>query len=51
MKQLHFTNTLVPTYPIRFIDNGNKIEKDLAKNWLRVIAGTDCGDDCIHVDA
>jgi hypothetical protein len=51
MKQLHFTNTLVPTYPIRFIDNGNKIEKDLAKNWLRHVSGADCSDDCIHVDA
>jgi type II secretory pathway component PulL len=38
-------------YPIRIIDNGNKIEKDLAKNWLKHIAGAGCGDDCIHVDA
>jgi hypothetical protein len=28
-----------------------KIEKDLAKNQLRLVAGIDQGDDRIHVDA
>jgi hypothetical protein len=47
----HLANILVSMYPIRIIDGGTKIEKDLAKNQLRLIAGTDCGDNCIHVDA
>jgi hypothetical protein len=46
MKQLHSANTLLPTHPIRIIDNGDKIEKDFAKNQLRLVAGTDQ-----HIDA
>ncbi len=38
-------------YPIRIIDNTNKIEKNLAKDWLRLITGADWGNDRIHVDA
>jgi hypothetical protein len=38
-------------YPIEIIDNSNRIEKDLVKDWLRLVTGPDCGDDCIYVDA
>jgi hypothetical protein len=41
MKQLHSAKTLLPMYPIRMIDDGNKIEKDLTRNWLRLVAGAD----------
>jgi hypothetical protein len=34
-------------YPIRIIDDGNKIESDLAKNWLRFVVETNRGDDRI----
>jgi hypothetical protein len=51
IKQKHPFNTLLPTYPIGIIDNSNKIEEDLAKDWLWLVTGADCGDDCIYVDA
>ena len=38
-------------YPVRIVDYGNKIEKNLMEDWLRPVVGTDGGDDCIHVDA
>ncbi len=51
MKQGHQVNIIRPTYPVWFVDYGNKVEKDLTKDWLRLIIGTGGSDDFIHVDA
>ncbi len=51
MKQRHRANIFQPMYPVWIVDYGNKVEKDLAKDWLRLIIGTDSGNDCVHVDA
>ncbi len=51
MKQGHWANIIQPMYPVWIVDYGNKVEKDLTKDWLRLIIGTDGGDDHIHVDA
>ncbi len=51
MKQRHWANVIRPTYPVRIVDYGNKVEKNLKKDRLRPVVGTDGGDDCIHVDA
>jgi hypothetical protein len=50
MKQRNPAYTLIPMYSSGIIDNRNEIEKDLAKNRLRLLTGADCGDDWIHVD-
>ena len=51
MKQRHQANFIQPTYPVWIVDYGNKVEKDLTEDWLRLIVGTDGGDDHVHVDA
>ncbi len=51
MKQRHRANVIQPTYPVWIVDYGNEVEKDLMEDWLRLIVGTDGGDDCVHVDA
>ncbi len=51
MKQRHQANVIRPMYPVWIIDYGNKVEKDLTEDWLRLIIGTDSSDDCVHVDA
>jgi hypothetical protein len=51
MKQRHQANIILPTYPIWIVDYGNEVEEDLMKDWLRLIIGTDSGDDFVHVDA
>ncbi len=51
MKQRHQANIIQPTYPVWIVDYGNEVEKDLTKDWLRLIIGTDSGDDRVHVDA
>jgi hypothetical protein len=51
MKQRHRANVIRPTYPVWFVDYGNKVEKNWTEDWLRPVVGTDGGDDCIHVDA
>jgi hypothetical protein len=51
MKQRHQANVIRPTYPIWTVDYGNKVEKNLMKDQLRPVIGTDGGDDCVHVDA
>jgi hypothetical protein len=51
MKQRHQANVIRPTYPVWIVDYGNEVEKNLTKDWLRSVIGTDDGDDCIHVDA
>ncbi len=51
MKQRHWASIFWPTYPFWIVDYGNKVEKDLRKDWLRLIIGTDSGDDRVHVDA
>jgi hypothetical protein len=38
-------------YPVWIVDYGDKVEKDLMEDWLRLIIGTDSGDVCVHVDA
>jgi hypothetical protein len=38
-------------YPVWIVDYGDKVEKDLTKDWLRLIIGTDSNDDRVHVDA
>jgi hypothetical protein len=50
MKQRHRANIIRPTYPVWIVDYGNKVEKDLAEDWLRPVIGTDGGDDLVHVD-
>jgi hypothetical protein len=51
MKQRHQANVIITIYPVWIIDYGNEVEKNLTEDWLRPVAGTDGGDDCIHVDA
>jgi hypothetical protein len=51
MKQRHQANVIPPTYPVWIVDYGNEVEKDLMEDWLRLIIGTDIGDDRVHVDA
>jgi hypothetical protein len=51
VKQRHQANIIQTTYPFWIVDYGNKDEKDLMEDWLRLIIGTDSGDDCVHVDA
>ncbi len=51
MKQRHRANIVQPTYPVWIVDYGNEVEKDLTEDWLRLIIGTDSGNDCVHVDA
>jgi hypothetical protein len=51
MKQRHQANIFQPTYPVWIVDYDNKVEKDLTKDWRRLIIGTDSGDDHVHVDA
>jgi hypothetical protein len=50
MKQRHQAHIIQPTYPVWVVDYGNKVEKDLTEDQLRLIIGTDDGDDCVHVD-
>jgi hypothetical protein len=51
MKQRHQANVIRPTYPVRIVDYGNKIEKNLTEDWLKPVIGTDGGDDCVRIDA
>jgi hypothetical protein len=51
VKQRYRANIFRPTYPVEIVDNGDKVEKDLAKDWLRLIIRADCGGDCVHVNA
>jgi hypothetical protein len=51
MKQRHQAHVIQPTYPVWVVDYGNKVEKDLTEDWLRLIAGTDGAYDNVHVDA
>ncbi len=51
MKQRQRANVIRAMYPVLIVDYGNKVEKDLAEDWLRLIIGTDSGDDRVHVDA
>jgi hypothetical protein len=51
MKQRHQANVIRPAYPVWIVDYGDKVEKDLTKDRLRLIIGADSGDDCVHVDA
>ena len=51
MKQRHQANVIRPTYPVRIVDYGNEVEKNLTEDLLRSVLGTDGDDDCIHVDA
>ncbi len=47
MKQKHRANVIRPTYPVWIVDYGNEVEKNLTKDWLRPVVGTDGGDDHI----
>ncbi len=51
MKQSHRANIIQTKYPVWIDDYGDKVEKDLTEDQLRLIAGTDGGDDHVHVDA
>ncbi len=51
MKQRHRANIFRQMYPVWTVDYGNKVEKDLTKDQLRLIVGTNGGDDRVHVDA
>ncbi len=51
MKQRHQANVIRPMHPVWIVDYGNEVEKNLTEDRLRLIVGTDGGDDCIHVDA
>ncbi len=51
MKQRHQANIIQPMYPVWILDYGDKVEKDLTEDQLRLIVGTDGGDDRVHVDA
>jgi hypothetical protein len=51
IKQRHQANIIRPTYLVWIVDYGKEVEEDLTNNWLRLIIGTDSGDDCVHVDA
>jgi hypothetical protein len=51
MKQRHQANVIQPTYSVWIDDYGNKCEKDLMEDWLRLIIGTDSGDNHVLVDA
>ncbi len=41
MKQRHQATIIQPMYPVWIVDYGDKIEKDLMKDWLRPVIGTD----------
>jgi hypothetical protein len=51
IKQRHQASTIRPMYPAWIVDYGNKVEKDLTEDQLRLIVGSDGSDDCVHVDA
>ncbi len=51
MKRRHRANIFQPMYPVWIVDYGNKVEKNLVKDWLRLIIRTDSGNDRVHVDA
>jgi hypothetical protein len=51
VKRRHRAYIFQPTYPVWIVDSVNKVEEDLAKDWLRLIIRTDSGNDCVHVDA
>jgi hypothetical protein len=51
MKQRHQANVIRPTYPVCVVDYDNEVEKNLTKDQLRPIIGTDGSDGHIHVDA
>jgi hypothetical protein len=38
-------------YPVWVVDYGDKVEKYLMEDWLRLIIGADGVDDHVHVDA